>query len=209
MSSVDPCRIPPSVKRRTLLVWLLISSALPALGTSKPMHHPGRSDREASSPPSFARILGVRIGINTETDLERRLGKGEVCLGGHSNSGRYWRFPSSRGGLSLYSDGFDLRNNRYILDTVRLSDWRGALGNCFPFTRFRPGPLAKLRRGMNQAEVLRAVQSLGAPTVRSKKTMEWRRDLLIRGRWYDYELTFRFTGQGLDEVLAEGSANGP
>ena len=209
MSSVDLWRPLRRLQRKPLLALLLISSTTSALGTNAPQRHPRRSDCQANGFPSFACILGVRLGRDTEADLERRIGKGVVCTGGHSNSGRGWSFHRARGGLGLYTDGFDLRNDRYILDTVRLSDWRGALGSCFPFTRFRPHPLAKLRRGMSQTEVLRAVQPLGPPTAHSTKEMVWRRDSMIRGRWYDYELSLRFTAQGLEDVLAEGSANPP
>src|SRR5690242_10062010 len=111
-------------RRRSAQVWLTISvgcasSAVGSLAGTK-----GCRAGKNSPPrvPFFARALGVRLGVDTERQLERKIGRGEVGVGGHPNSARIWLFSS---GLQLTADGFDLRNNDYILDTLIFSHWKG------------------------------------------------------------------------------------
>src|ERR1051326_2196822 len=97
-----------------VIVSLVILSL--CVPTGAPVHNPPEV-------PAFARVLGLRVGMDTLDRLERRLGKGRTVTGGHSNSGRSWKF---RNGLPLFADGFDLPRNganvitgsHYVLDTL-------------------------------------------------------------------------------------------
>lgn len=40
--------------------------------------------------PSIARVLGITVGDSTVEALEKRLGDGAPCTGGHPHGGRVW-----------------------------------------------------------------------------------------------------------------------
>jgi hypothetical protein len=64
-------------------------------------------------------------------DLEARLGKGRVVIGGHPNSGRIWRTKA----FDIGADGFDRDQKGSLLtDGFAITKWKGNAANQYPFT---------------------------------------------------------------------------
>lgn len=64
-------------------------------------------------------------------DLEARLGKGRVVIGGHPNSGRVWRTKA----CDIGADGFDRDVRGSLLtDGFAITKWKGNAANQYPFT---------------------------------------------------------------------------
>jgi hypothetical protein len=65
---------------------------------------PASSLSAKSSVPDLASICGVQVGVDFMGALEKRIGPGQPCLGGHSHSGRCWHAFAADG--DIYADGF-------------------------------------------------------------------------------------------------------
>jgi hypothetical protein len=147
----------------------------------------------------------VRLGVDTERQLERKIGRGEISIGGHSNSGRVWSFPS---GLNLMADGFDLRDNDYILDTLVFSDWNGRLDATRKLAALGLGPWGGLRVGMSQRECLNALPPEMRHPMTSKDALEWQRKVAGsragKAGIFLYEATVSFEGGRLNYLRLEG-----
>jgi hypothetical protein len=107
--------------------------------------------------PAYAHVLGLTIGTCTTAQLVRRLGRGVVQTGGHSDSGHSWTFRKAQ----LDTDGFNFVGDSRspLIDQVVLS-WSGELGKVREFKRFGMGILGKLRSGMSNAQVSAALAPL-------------------------------------------------
>jgi hypothetical protein len=161
-----------------------------------------KADASSPVPPSFVRVLNVRMGVTAERELERRLGDAEVTIGGHSNSGRGWYFHN---GLQLRSDGFDLGNEGYILDTLVFSGWRGQLGDTREFAKSGVGVWKRLRVGMTPTACLAVLSTeTHKPTI-TPDTLTWRKEVRSARRGkralFLYEATLRFSNGRLDSLL--------
>jgi hypothetical protein len=143
--------------------------------------------------------------VDTERQLERKIGRGEIGVGGHSNSGRVWSFTH---GLQLAADGFDLRDNDYILDTLIFSHWKDRLDATRKLARLGFGPWGALRLGMSQRDCLNALPPGMRHPIRSKDALKWQRKVAGsrsgRSRMFQYEATVSFEGGRLNSLLLEG-----
>jgi len=185
--------------------WIGVCCALSAVGNRTRATTCGASSSAPPSVPPFARALRVRLGIDTERQLERKIGRGEVCTGGHSNSGRVWWFSN---GLQLAADGFDLRKNQYILDTLVFSRWSGRLDSTRELVRLGFGPWGALRLGMTRQDCLNALPPEMRHPLTSKAGLTWRRKVTgsregTPGKFL-YETFVSFERERLDYLRLEG-----
>lgn len=155
------------------------------------------------SPPSFMRTLSVELGKDKVKRLERKIGKGFVTVGGHSNSGRSWSYANR---LHLLLDGFyfDSKGDA-ILDELSFLDWEGRLGDTKELAKFGFGIWGRLRRGMTQKECLQLLpKSLPQPTVTTDE-ISWKQDIkgVFRRRHgkFQYEALLRFRMGRLDSLF--------
>ena len=159
-----------------------------------------------SGVPAFVNALGLKPGRSTERDLERKIGAGEVCIGGHSNSGREWFF---RNGLVLYADGFDGdgRGDSLFIDSLVFKNWNGPLGETLELKKYGFGLWGKLRVGMSQAECLQILPGSTPTLTTTQDEITWEQRGL--GRRYEKKATFvydailRFSGGKLECLLIE------
>ncbi len=180
---------------------------LPAVGNSAQRQYKHRTS--APVLPDFVRVLHIRLGVDTERRLERKIGKGEVTLGGHSNSGREWFFSN---GLVLYADAFERIGNKYFLDTLHFFAWRGRLGETKELKELGLGVWSKLRVGMTQSECLHALPThvLNLPKPKtSPDAIIWQQN--VKGTragkpgMFDYAATLQFARGRLKSLLLEGN----
>ncbi len=84
------------------------------------------------TPPRSGDDYRISILRNlTMDDLEARLGKGRVVIGGHPNSGRIWQIDNCHIG----ADGFDRdRRGSLLTDGFAITKWKGNAVNQYPFT---------------------------------------------------------------------------
>ncbi|KAG8526081.1 uncharacterized protein KY384_000073 [Bacidia gigantensis] len=186
-----------------LSVWLIAPRQKPYT-VAAPLPPPGPAAAPVPSiklgVPAFVRALGMRPGISTERDLERQIGAGEVCVGGHSNSGRYWSFAN---GLDFKADGFDRAAGRSLfLDILVFEDWNGSLGDTPELAKYGFGVWGKLCVGMNKDECLRLLPSDMPPPVITQDEITWTQQGLSRRNakpvMFDYEATLHFSGEKLE-----------
>jgi hypothetical protein len=74
--------------------------------------------------PAFAKLCGVRVGYDTMTTMERKLGPGRPIRGGHARGARVWEAPNA--GCDLYADAFHWTDRKgsaggQVLDVIFLS----------------------------------------------------------------------------------------
>lgn len=105
---------------------------------------------------SITDLVKFRFGEWTTFDLEKSLGAGEPCIGGHSTSGRSWTL---RDGTGFYSDGFerDTRGRTNIVDTLRVWDWPAYLGGAYKVGPFFGPQLQSLKVGDSMIDALQKV----------------------------------------------------
>jgi len=191
------------LKLSVMLLVFILTSSLPVAG--KPIHQQRRSTTSVPVSPEFVKVLHLRLGVDTEHRLENKIGKGEVTIGGHSNSGRVWLF---RNGLKLLADGFEGDGGSYILDTLVFSEWRGRLGETKELAKFGLGSWSKLQIGMSKQGCLQVLpKSMPKPTM-AKDEFTWKKDVIgkrngKRGKFH-YEAALRFTHGRLASLLLEG-----
>lgn len=89
------------------MLFLLAAAVTPAQAAPK------------TSIPSIASIAGVKVGFSSMDELERRLGKGKVTTGGHSNGARLWRVKGTS--WVIYADAFDYSKRGAVVDTLQIS----------------------------------------------------------------------------------------
>ncbi len=161
------------------------------------------------TPPEFVRVLKVDLGKDTVSKLERKIGKGFVTIGGHSDSGRSWGYSN---GLHLHSDAFYFnQNNHAILDELVFLDWNGRLGDTKELKKYGFGIWGKLKRGMTQTECLKLLpKSLPKPVIKAED-ISWRKHL--RGVFrkqkgnFQYEALLRFNKGKLYSLILSSFFN--
>jgi hypothetical protein len=84
---------------------------------------PARTESDAPAKvtiPAISRFAGFQMGYSSQEDLDKRLGEGLNVLGGHPNSGRFWRIRNSS--WLLYTDGFEYSERGLVTDNLQLVD---------------------------------------------------------------------------------------
>ena len=185
--------------------WILVILVL--AGLPCPAKQPVKDDI-----PAIAQILGIRVGKDTMETLEKRLGPGAVCVGGHPSGGRAWFIKGLN--VYVYADGFDYSDDGRLIDNLVIAETKEDARICPPYgqpmppvPKVNPGklPLGWLGRvlpGDYKAAVLNATTSLPSPKLQGH-TLYWKaagefRDLPIvnlrpgmeRTNWYA-KLTFK------------------
>ena len=155
--------------------------------------------------PALAQIAGVRVGYDTIQYLEHCLGPGRKITGGHPHGGRIWE--DRRSGLEIWADGFSsyaaLKDQTYtggrVIDRLSLSRSRNGTGNLFFMNR--------VRLGMTQAQVVRALTGILPPPIVQKDTWTWKASGLSGDKQtFEYqawtaELTFK--AGALDRITVQ------
>lgn len=72
-----------------------------------------------TSIPSIANIAGVKIGYSSMEELEKRLGKGKVMVGGHPNGARLWRVKGTL--WVVYADAFEYSKQGIVVDSFSIT----------------------------------------------------------------------------------------
>jgi hypothetical protein len=152
--------------------------------------------------PSIAMTGGIIVGLTTIGDFEKSHTKGRAVTGGHPGGARLWRIDKL--GAELYADGFNIGPRGMIFDTVRV-DFIAKVGQYLPklnLVQSELGLLARLHRGMSQAEVQRTLlttQPLAEVTMLG--LIRYRSALINKGgddRFTTWTGTFDFGPHGLD-----------
>lgn len=109
--------------------------------------------------PSYAHFLGIVMGTNTTHDLESHIGKGHVQVGGHSNSGRHFKFRV----CEFMTDAFTRHGDRFLIDLFQLAHWKNETSTCYPFSKYKHWPLGTLRYGELMTECAKVMKRQGLP----------------------------------------------
>ena len=92
------------------LVLLLIAAATPAAAAD--------SKEPKIFIPKIANIAGIKVGYSSMGELESRLGKGKVTVGGHSNGARLWRVKGTS--WVIYADAFEYSERGAVVDCFEI-----------------------------------------------------------------------------------------
>jgi hypothetical protein len=79
----------------------------------------GQSQQPKTSIPRIANIAGIKVGYSSMAELERRLGKGRVTIGGHSNGARVWRVKETS--WVIYADAFEYSERGAVVDRLQIT----------------------------------------------------------------------------------------
>jgi hypothetical protein len=139
------------------LVLLLTTGAHPA--------NAAENKAPKTSIPKIASIAGIEVGYSSMEELEARLGKGKVAVGGHSNGARFWRVKGTA--WVIYADAFEYSERGMVLDSLSLSlDTKPRRG--VPYARLTKNDFAwlgKISLGMDEDKLLEIMQQNScAPT---------------------------------------------
>jgi hypothetical protein len=172
--------------------------------------HIAKPSRTAKPPvPAIARILGVTVGQTTIERLEKKLGPGAPCMGGHPHGGRAWYLKPCR--IWVYADGFEYdKKGGRIIDDIQLGISKQKMRYSFTQeTKKRSIPrvsarckdagwLGQVLPGMSRADVVKATVELPKPKAKGGKLMwssgEWSAELTSEK---DKLVVLEVTGPGL------------
>src|SRR5438552_480685 len=73
-----------------------------------------------NSIPQASHFAGFEVGKSTMEEIERRLGKGKECDGGHPRCGRVWRIAGTR--WLFYADASAAGEGAHV-DVISLECW--------------------------------------------------------------------------------------
>jgi len=90
---------------RSLFCLALVWSLMSPLGQVHQNHRDSHASALHRQVPRLAHIMGIRVGLDSLSVLERKLGKGKEITGGHPHGARLWR--SKETGWIIYADSFD------------------------------------------------------------------------------------------------------
>ena len=110
--------------------------------------------------PRWARVLGIRVGVSTRNDIERRMGRGFALTGAHPQGARLWRLRGTSWLAHWDSDGSG--DSVSIVRTPALL----AYGRSIPTGRLGRsslGPWRGLRYGMSKAAAARVLRRASMP----------------------------------------------
>jgi hypothetical protein len=143
----------------------------------------GSTTKPEKNIPEIARILNVDVGRSTMPDLEKILGEGASCMGGHPYYGRAWYL--SRQKLYIYADGFDYdKNGKLIINTIELGTHMQDLDIDFCNQQPKPviphvsisnrkiGWVGKVIPGQSSSIVSKHIKGLPKP-VKNGDTLRW------------------------------------
>ena len=123
-----------------MMAYMLLSGPLPRI-----------------SAPLYTKVLGISIGQSTSRELESKIGKGIVRVGGHSDSGRLWKFKECK----IRTDSFERHGNRFLIDLFDVESWKGKLGDCYPFDKYKPWVLESLVYGEKLSDCAKELRTAG------------------------------------------------
>ena len=163
--------------------------------------------------PAWAELCGIRVGVDSMETLERKLGPGEPCIGGHARSGRAWRLPEA--GCDVYADAFHYNDRgERVLDTLSMTRLQAdstapmaALG--WRLTLFN----RQVRLGMSKEQVSEALGSKWPAPKVDGAAWVWkavgsvpfnRRNRYATQQW---QATLRFEKGRLAEIMLQSSLN--
>jgi hypothetical protein len=136
-----------------------------------------------TSVPIISQILGVRVGVDTVEMIERIIGPGAPCMGGHPHGGRAWYLKTHH--VWVYADGFDYnKKGERVIDDIQLGLRKEDMR--YDFNQEEPKPrismvasenksvgwLGSILPGMSRQTVVRLTQGLPKPK-RSANKLIW------------------------------------
>lgn len=144
---------------------------------------PARKPHRKHAAGDLSQILSIQVGQDTIEELEKRLGPGAPCMGGHPHGGRAWFLRDQK--IWVYADGFEYHaKGGRIIDQVVLGSVKQDLPYDFDFespkqsvpevrTPRRPvGWMGRIVPGMSRARVLELTAHLPRPQV-DGDTLVW------------------------------------
>jgi len=137
-------------------LWIFITraAALLLLVTTVNLANAAEGRHSSVSIPSIANIAGVKVGYSSMEELEKRLGKGKVMIGGHPNGARLWRVKKTS--WVIYADAFEYSPRGAVLDNFDVTV-DAKPGQDVPFARLTKtelGWLGRVQIGMSEEELL-------------------------------------------------------
>ena len=134
--------------------WVCVGAVILLLTAAA---HPGNAaenDIPKTSIPKIANIAGIKVGYSSMEELEARLGKGKVAVGGHSDGARLWRVKGTS--WVIYADAFEYSERGMVLDSLNIAlDTKPRRG--VPYARLTKNDFAwlgKISLGMDEDKLL-------------------------------------------------------
>jgi hypothetical protein len=158
--------------------------------------------------PQIGRVFGLRIGLDTMEQLERRLGPGKAITGGHPHGARLW--ISSDRLWVICADGFDYGHGGRLVQDFRLDRNDGSIKA--PIARSADlGVLARIRPNMSRTEVREAIARLKGRRVGDAFSQTGKADVKHATNPHvdhlrEWRASFGFESRGLTTITFEGLA---
>jgi len=171
--------------KRTVFVGLIAAAVVSVVATFClwPGVSPSKKTTGKDNVPVIAQVLGVRVGKDTMERLDKILGRGATCMGGHPRGGRAWFIKSQN--VYVYADGFDYsRHGDCIIDTIQIGFKKDAMQIGPPYGQPMPtipkvsvgnrriGWLGSVLPGMSRKRTLVLTSSLPKPKA-SGRVLRW------------------------------------
>jgi hypothetical protein len=108
--------------------------------------------------PKIADIVGIKVGYSSMQELEGRLGKGKIAVGGHPNGARVWRVKGTS--WVIYADAFEYSQRGAVLDRFDINV-APKPGPDVPYARLNKNDFAwlgKISVGMDEDKLLEVLK---------------------------------------------------
>ena len=145
--------------------WVCVGAVILLLTAAAYPVNAAENDIPKTSIPKIANIAGIKVGYSSMEELEARLGKGKVAVGGHSDGARLWRVKGTS--WVIYADAFESSERGMVLDSLNIAlDTKRRRG--VPYARLTKNDLTwlgKISLGMDEDKLLEIMQQNScAPT---------------------------------------------
>ena len=121
----------------TLIGWLWVGAVVLLLTGTVPPAEAGQSKGPRAFIPQIANTAGIKVGYSSMAELERKLGKGRVTIGGHPNGARLWRVKGTS--WVIYADAFEYSRRGAVVDRFEITGDRKS-GDYLPDITVDPAP---------------------------------------------------------------------
>jgi hypothetical protein len=99
--------------------WVWVGALVSLLAAAVTPAEAGENKGPRTFIPNIARIAGIKVGYSSMEELEGRLGKGKVAIGGHSNGARLWRVKGTS--WLIYADAFEYSERGAVVDSLNIT----------------------------------------------------------------------------------------
>jgi hypothetical protein len=139
--------------------WVCVGAVVLLLTAAANPLSAAESKKPKTSIPKIANIAGIKVGYSSMEELEARLGKGKVMVGGHPNGARLWRVKGTS--WVIHADAFDYSERGVVLDSFDITV-DPKLDRGVPYARLAKNDIAwvgKISLGMDEEKLLKLVKS--------------------------------------------------